>query len=315
MGSTWSLLNRANFAVVDVPQLQRRLEYPHDDIPIDFRIIDKASEEFTPGRYSAHLEHEVPSPEKTSIPHVVEAAPVLSAPIKSGAHLEDERELRDAVGTISKIQERERENCIAAVDAALDRVVVNGMLMVGIIIASGFSTWSTSISRDIQAGSLALLASLSLGGAAMFTSAVKVTMANSSFMEMLYLKEVKINRQSVEYNKKRVSAYSGVGFTYETVKARTVRPHDLIKITGFVDMLLFLLFGPAYSLLPTKADQIRASTGTQFSLTTSIRHAIVVLTTGGTDQHSKDEKGINMEAINVCYRPIAVSSDSAVGRT
>jgi hypothetical protein len=41
----------------------------------------------------------------------------------------------------------------------------------------------------------------------------------------------------------------------------------------------------------------------------------VVLTTGGTDQHSKDEKGINMEAINVCYRPIAVSSDSAVGRT
>ena len=307
MGSTWSLLNRASFTVVDLVELERRLRSPTERTPINFRTIDRASAEFTPGSYSADLAHE------TTTPHTIEAsqgdsAATFKTMFEIGPHLENERELREALGTISKVQEHERQNCRDCADAALDRVVANGMIMVAIILASGFSVWSkaTGIFSDVQTGSLALLASFSLGGMAMFTSAVKITMANSSFKEILHFKEVRINGQAVKYTKKRVSVSMGVGFTYETVKARKVQLRDLVKITSFVDVPLFLLFGPGYSLLPTRADQTRVSTGTQFGVMISIRDARVVLTTGGTNKHSKDEKGMNIEAINVCFQPPAM---------
>ena len=228
----------------------------------------------------------------------------------SDLHIENERELQDALGTIKKVQETERQNCKEVADAALERVVANGMIMVAIILASSFSVWSTTAndSSNSQAGSLALLASFSLGGVAMFTSAVKMTMTNSSHKEVLHLKEVKINGQAVEYTKKRISVRRGIGFTYDTVKARKVRFRDLVEIASLVDMMLFLLFGPAYSLLPSEADQSRVSTGAQFTLATSVRSATLVLTTGGTDNHSKDEQGVNIEAINACYRPSGVST-------
>jgi hypothetical protein len=310
MGSTWSLLNRASFTVADLAQLERHLDFPAECIPVDFRTIDKASGEFMPGSYFADLEHETRDLPET--PVSVEAtegrsADTSTSTLKPESHIENERELQQALETIKKVQETERQNCKEVADAALDRVVANGMIMVAVILASGFSVWSTTThdSNTTQTGSLALLASFSLGGVAMFTSAVKMTMVNSSHREVLHLKEVKINGQSVEYTKKRISVRRGVGFTYETVKAREVQLRDLVKITSVVDMLLFLLFGPAYALLPTRADQSRVSTGTQFALTTSIRRAIVMLTTAGTDRHSKDEQGVNLEAINVCYRPPA----------
>jgi hypothetical protein len=55
-GSAWSMLNRANFAVVSLMQFERRLRHPTEQL--DFKIIDKASAEFVPATYSAVLAHD-----------------------------------------------------------------------------------------------------------------------------------------------------------------------------------------------------------------------------------------------------------------
>jgi len=73
--------------------------------------------------------------------------------------------------------------------------VANVMTMVGIIITTGFSVWTTkssSATESTQLGSLALLASLSLGAAAMFSSAVDLSVMETSFRNVLFLKEVMI---------------------------------------------------------------------------------------------------------------------------
>jgi len=77
----------------------------------------------------------------------------------------------------------------------------------------------------------------------------------------------------------------------------------LIKTASVWDVLSLLLFGPSFTLLPTSADHALESEGAHFQLTVTIRGERVVMTTGGTDKHSKDKQGANLEAINVCYRP------------
>jgi hypothetical protein len=71
--------------------------------------------------------------------------------------------------------------------------------MTGIIISTGCIVWTAALqnNQDNQLGSLALLASLSLGVAAMFTSAVQLNILNSSFRQILLLKEVKINGHAI----------------------------------------------------------------------------------------------------------------------
>jgi hypothetical protein len=310
MGAAWSLLGRANFAVVDLEQLERWLNRPSKCPRLDFKMIGKASAEFSPASYSADLEPHIPGESDSRIADAVEetdrqSIAISQRTIELEPHPEVQKELRNALATIEKVQETERDSCREAAKLALERVVANGMIMAAIVLSSGFSVWITVPvdPSSSQLGSLALLGSFSLGAVAMFTSAVQLTISNSSFEEIVLLKEVKINGHAVQHIMKRVSATTGIGFTYGTAQAHRVRLRDLVTIKNISDLVHLLLFGPAHTLLPTKADQARVSPGTQFELTTTVRRETVLLTTGGTDRHNKDERGVNLEAINVCYRP------------
>lgn len=319
-GSAWSMLNRANFAVVDLSQFKHRLDCSGTSYPLlDFRVIDKASTEFVPVTYAVNLEHEehnsgVESPviDRMDSP----SSDVLSslATTAVATPLEENSGLRDALATIKAVQKWERQNAIDAARTALDRVVANGMIMTAVVVSSGFTMWTAAPTdaKGTQLGSLGLLASLSLGVAAMFTSAVQMTILNSAFKMVLHLKEIKINGHAVDYTKKRASARKSIGFSYGRIKAHQMRVRDLLRTSTVSDVLWLLLFGPAYILLPTSADHALESEGAQFQLTANVRGETIVMTTGSTDKHSRDKQGASLEAINVCYRPRSATRSAAI---
>jgi len=309
-GSAWSMLHRANFAVVDSEQFKQRLESSRTNPSrLDFRLIDKASTAFVPANYTVKLEHEADdadldsqTSERTNNSNGVISS--LETTILE-PHSEENVGLQEALANIKAVQKWERQNATNAAQTALYRVVANGMIMTTIIISSGFIMWTSSPTDtpSTQLGSLGLLASISLGVAAMFTSAVQMTILNSAFRMILHMKEVNINGHAVDYTKKRVSGRKNIGFIYGKLKSDLVRGRDLIKTASVWDVLSLLLFGPSFTLLPTSADHALESEGAHFQLTVTIRGERVVMTTGGTDKHSKDKQGANLEAINVCYRP------------
>lgn len=306
-GSAWSMLHRANFAVVDLNQFKERLESPPDNpSPLDFRLINKASAAFVPSNYAVKLEHDgdpaPPTSERTNSSN--DAISSLSTTLLE-LHPEENTGLQEALATIKAVQETERQHAIDAAQTALDRVVANGMIMTMIIISSGFIMWTSAPTdaKSTQLGSLGLLASLSLGVAAMFTSAVQMSILNSAFKMILHLKEVNINGHAVDYTKKRVSGRKNIGFVYGKLKSHLVRGRDLIRTASVWDVLSLLLFGPAFTLLPTSAEHTLESEGAHFQLIATVRGEHITMTTGGTNKHGKDKQGANLEAINVCLLP------------
>jgi hypothetical protein len=253
--------------------------------------------------YSASLEHDM----------IDERESVIAITEKSE---EEQKELQAALATIEAEQKTEKENTIAAADRALDRVVAKALIMLAVTMSSGFSVWTGTVAYadSNQLGSLALLASLTVGVGAMFTSALALNAMNSSFRVLLQLKEIKINGHAVEYYQKRVSRTKAIGFTHGSIQAREVRLSDILAVKAIWGVFCLLLFGPAYALLPTAADASRQSANTQFELHVTVRGHPVVLTTEGTDRHSKDAEGVNYETINVCYRhqPATAAGNSPV---
>lgn len=292
-GAAWSMLNRANFAVLDQEQLQNHLNGSITGSKLEFRQIDKASAEFIPATYLADLAHKMDADRDNQAP--------------KGEQSDAQKEVKAALATINAIQGTERTNATKAATCAHDRIVANAMIMLGINISYGFSVWTGRIlnADSTELGSLALLASLSIGVGTMFSSAVQLNIMNSSYEVIVRLKEVKINGHAVEYIKKRVSRTKAIGFTQGTLKARPVRIRDMLKGSKLTcgAVLGWLLFGPGFALLPSEADERRQSPDTQFALHAQVRGERVDLTTGTTDRHLKDENGINAEAINVCFRP------------
>ncbi|KAN0087022.1 hypothetical protein V8E54_000710 [Elaphomyces granulatus] len=188
-GSVWSLLERANFAVVEGHKL-------HDHTPgrpIQFNSIDKASEE-----------------------HMTTA----DIPMDDSTNLDGEarKELAAALRTMETTQKIERDTARQAARDALDRVIANAMILMSITVSTGFSAWtSAQVTGNTpnnfassQLGSLALLASLALGAATMFASALQLSVLEASFRAILSLKEVRINGLAVEHYKKRQARYQRV---------------------------------------------------------------------------------------------------------
>jgi len=204
-------------------------------------------------------------------------------------------------------------------------------------VSSGFSSWTSSQIavnspnnfNSQQIGSLALLASLSLGAAAMFTSAMHLSVMESSFATILSLKETKINGRAVEHYKKRSATDAMLSFVNhhandgegdvnnkpnsdENTKTAS-HPHnlvasritllDILAMNKASNMLQVLFLGPAYALLPERNDHIRTSMNLQFELAAKVRNGIAVLTTQRTDGHALSSDGENIEAINVCVLP------------
>jgi hypothetical protein len=296
-GAAWSMLYRASFSVADTTQLQHRLSRTPPTRPFDFQIINKASGSFTPGTYAAYLEHEGRAQGSVSDGSAIR--PVTSCP---NPDLDAQREAKDAMDTIRSIQSTERVKSTAAAQLALDRIIMNGMLTLVVTFFHCFFTWSKSaIVVDEVLGSFGLLGCLSLGLACMYISAAQLNIMNSCFKEVLFLKEVIINDQSVNFSKKRAPHRRSIGFTQGTVAPWMVRMWDFVGEMGVEDVLRSLLFGPAFSLLPTLDDRARKSRRAEFELGMMVRGHPVVFTTAGTDAHGRDDEGNSLEAINVCY--------------
>jgi len=294
-GSAWSMLNRASFSVVDTAQLQHRLSDPSQNALPDFQMIERASNAFMPATYSACLEHEI----KDQIDPGADLEGGIATP--TTAPPDTQREIKTALDSLSLVQTTERSKATTSGDLALERIIASGMLILAVNISSGFLAWSTATQADETLGSLGLLGSLSLGMASMYTSAVHLNILNSSFKEILYLKEIKINGQALNFVKKRPSPRRVIGLAQGTRMPWRVRVWDIIGAVNVRDVVCLLLFGPAYFLLPTEHDRDRTSMRTEFELRMTVRGHPVVITTSGTSKHDVDGDGNNMEAVNVCY--------------
>jgi hypothetical protein len=279
-GASWSLLNKASFASTDLSQLVARLA----------------------GGPTAPVFKQVGKPATSSTFPVCPAALLQDVGVLPAA---DSETLTDAqkseADTVGNWQKRDVTSTVDSAKTALDGVVTNVMTMVGITITTGFSIWTTrTTDATSQLGSLALLASLTLGSAAMFSSAVDLSVMDTSFRNVLFLKEVMINGDASAHVQKRGSSRNVIGFMHKTVKTRRVRMRDLINMTDFWPLVFF---GPAYVLLPSRADHERQSAGAKFELRVSVRGKPVLFTTEDTNRHNTKPDGSNVEAINVCYDP------------
>jgi hypothetical protein len=279
-GASWSLLNKASFASADLAQLVARLA----------------------GGRTAPVFKQVGKPTTSSTFPICPAALLQDVGVLPAA---DSEILTDAqkseADTVGNWQKRDVTSTVESGKTALDGVVANIMTMVGIIITTGFSVWtSRATDSTSQLGSLALLASLTLGSAAMFSSAVDLSVMDTSFRNVLFLKEVMINGDASAHVQKRGSSRNVIGFMHKTVKTRRVRMRDLINMTDFWPLIFF---GPAYVLLPSRADHERQSAGASFELRVSVRGKPVLFTTEDTNRHNTKADGSNVEAINVCYDP------------
>ena len=295
-GAAWSMLSRSSFAVVDTVQLRQRLSDPSPNAPLDFHMIERANDAFTPSTFPARLEHEPQHQKETEISTVGATSPTTPR-----QHPDADRELKTAVDSLSGVQKTEREKATIAGNLALDRVIASGMLTLAVNISCGFLAWSNATGADETLGSLGLLGSLSLGMASMYTSAVQLNILNSSFKEILYLKEIKINGQALTFAKKRPSPRRVIGLAQGDTMPSRVGIRDVVGALSVKDVFCLLLFGPAYFLLPTEHDRDRTSMRTEFELRMSVRGHPIVFTTAGTNMHDRGSDGSNLEAVNVCY--------------
>ncbi|KAJ5623473.1 hypothetical protein N7490_012078 [Penicillium lividum] len=310
-GASWSLLERANFGVIDTKNLEQGLS----SASLDFRGIDKASAEYVPVHIRAALHHRTRESklqlEKGSIStqHVEE--------VDNGQEGEEKmKQLALALRTISAAQENERTAAKESATSAHDRIASNGLIVMGITVASTFSSWTSYQTTEntpnnfntSTIGSMALLTSLSLGVAALFSSALHLSTMHSSFHTILSLKEIKINGEAVNHcNKRRRQEQeqgqaASLSFTEGTIPVSRIGFFDIVATSrGARNLFKAILFGPAYALLPMNEDHKRMSAETRIDFRIRVRDMTVLLTNRTTNAHMKTKSGDNIEAINVCY--------------
>jgi hypothetical protein len=296
-GSSWSLLNKASFVSVGLGELRLRLE--GGAVSPVFRELGKAAANATYSVCPAALVQDVG------------VLPVADKDLLTDTQMSEAR-------TVGDWQKRDITSAVESGRTALDGVVANVMTMVGIVITTGFSVW-TSMPADgsvgSQLGSLALLASLTLGAAAMFSSAIDLSVMLDSFRNILFLKEIMLNGEASGHVQKRASNKTIVGFTHQTVKARPLKVRDLATTTSFWTLVFF---GPAYALLPSASDHHRQSAGARFELAVKVKGKQTIFTTEPTDRHNLRPDGTNVGSINVCYEgagPRSTPSSVPKGRS
>lgn len=302
-GAAWSLLQRAKFAIFDRKKLPRHIE----GSPFKFRGIDKANSEYVPLTFDARFKHEVE----------LAQSPPPSPSDADAKEDDDPKELHAALATLSAVQGVQRQTAIDSSTTALDRVITNAMVMMGVTLSSSFSSWTMGQVSDntpnnfttTQIGSLALLASLSIGAATMFTSAMHLSILDSSFRVILSLKEMKINGQAIDHYKRRPLSDTHLSFSKGTVPVSSVGFFEILSTNRPHNFFGVLFFGPAFSLMPKRADDERTSDETKFDLAIQVGAApgidrgssTVVFTTRRTNRHGKGVEGRNLDPINVCY--------------
>ncbi|EWC43546.1 hypothetical protein DRE_01433 [Drechslerella stenobrocha 248] len=194
-GAAWSLLERSKFVVGENTKLRQSSVGSN----FSFRSIDKASEPYVPQTFNATIGSPITSPTRPSLStspiSPVSGSLTIASTLTNNSGgsstptIDDQAELRAALATIDAAQKTERATATEASTLALDRVIGNAMVMMGVTLSSGFASWTSSQLTDNSPnntttnsiGSLALLASLTLGAAAMFTSAMHLDVMASAF--------------------------------------------------------------------------------------------------------------------------------------
>ncbi|RYP82288.1 hypothetical protein DL770_005626 [Monosporascus sp. CRB-9-2] len=307
-GASWSLLERSKFVVAETHKLQGHVA----GAQFKFRGIDKANDAYVPVTFDAILG------DPTSQPSVAPTA--NGQKTTPGENAVEVAELAAAVGTINASQKTEREYATEASTLALDRVIANSMVMMGVTLSCGFASWtSAQFTEDTpnntttnQIGSLALLGSLSLGAMAMFSSAMQLTIMKSSFRTIMSLKETKINGLALDLYRKtratsnpRVSRLKPVAFTESnSVSLADIELADFFaanRARGWLGFIGMLLLGPGYAMLPRLNDHDRKSDEVEFDFVAPVEGGNVVLTTRETDRHAKGQGTGNLDPVIACY--------------
>jgi hypothetical protein len=95
----------------------------------------------------------------------------------------------------------------------------------------------------------------------MFSSVVDLSIMDSLFTNVLYLKEVMINGHASSHVTKRLSRKREIGFRHKYVKKKAVSMRDLAKSSKLWSLSIF---SQAYTLLLTEPDHTQQSEGTSF---------------------------------------------------
>ena len=310
-GEAWTILERAKFAVFDSND-SKRLRLHRKGFPLNLRGIDKASSEYVPLSFNAFFKHGIDN--NTYTRHL------FNSPDPNGVGYpgaDDPKETSAALASLEKAQTTECETATESAFTALDRVIANAMVMMGVTLTSGFSSWTARQLTDntpnnfaiAQIGSLALLASLSLGVSTMFASAMHLTTLCSSYETILSLKEININGQAIDYYKKRQSSDAVLSFSRGTVPNSHVSFCEILSTSNLRNSLGMSFLGPAFALMPSRRDHDRTSKETTFDVNVRVGSGIgedvessrILFTTRETDRHGRGKNGENLDAINVCY--------------
>jgi hypothetical protein len=158
---------------------------------------------------------------------------------------------------------REQEACIANLEkvtgSALERIVANITIMLGICLAVGFSSWTRAQlgeAKDVQLGSYALLLSVGTGVGALLTSASSLNSMGDTARQILKIAEIIFGLQChPESSLIRPQSNPSVGFTVvngaDSLQYRQINPGHVLRAMSAQHWLLSATFGPAYALLPS----------------------------------------------------------------
>lgn len=252
-GSAWSMLNKANFGV---------LTYSND-ANSEYAEIDKASTEFIPKTFDTSAEGS-------------------DAPMRRDNN--STKAIKEATKTINEIQTAERDSAKDSLKDVHEKIVSNSLLLGTICLSMGFTVWTSAPTSTIttQIGSWGLLASLSVAGGFMFTSAISMQVAVEAYKQIVLLKEVKINNASIEHVKKSPLKEGTKGFSFsgrQKIKLERVTLSDMFLASDKGRYVYSLIFGPVYGMMPSDAQSKRDPATLNYSLTTEIDDKLLHITT------------------------------------
>ena len=173
-------------------------------------------------------------------------------PLKAGSKTESE---------VDKVVNPQREAEIKAyekaADSALEKILANIVVLLGICLATALAPWTsfrTTNATAAQIGSYALLLSISTGLLALVSSITQLTNATASAKTILLLQEqtieLNLRYRTIEEIPRDLLAEPSFGFSTGIAKEFRLTLFSLWRLMGFRNQLSALLFGPALLLIP-----------------------------------------------------------------
>jgi hypothetical protein len=215
-----------------------------------------------------HKEVYLPRPDFFKYPGYVEQLKTFAAKVRSNRvfrridNIPDEARVDN---NLNSLQEAEVKAFEKATEVALERVVFNMAVQMGICFTTAFAVWTRSPLNDAtstQIGSYALLASTGTAFAAILSSASQLSSMLNSAKEILRLTELALHKLITRNQSKTFSSYQmqRFGFAEEVdilnqFSAKSASLGTVWRANKAIyHVLLGVVFGPAVGLLPNQRD-------------------------------------------------------------